>query len=238
MIVPSATARALAEIASRAADVMRVYTPGAVSLHNDTGRQATKRYTSDQLTVAAPVNAYFITRDERGLQMYTRDGEFRFHDAILVDRFNEPVMGLEPGGSLAPLRANSIDVSLGRIKDLHIEADGSLAYARALIDPRTGESRKTRTVIGRLALGRFPVASQLQFADATRARAPQGVAPHIGLPGDGNFEPVFTHQRESSRLNIDDAIEKLREAYAAFDALRSAQTAQGKLEKAAMDLVK
>ncbi len=239
MIVSSDTARALAEIASRAVDVMRCYTPGAVPLHNDVGRAPATRQTSDPLTVAAPGNAYFITRDERGRGSYTRDGEFHFYHSTLVDRFSQPVMGYRShDASLAPLCADSVDVALGRIKDLHIEGDGSVAYTRSLIEPRTGGAHRTRVVLGRLALARFPAASQPQFNDATRALAPQGVAPHIGFPGDGNFEHVVPHLRQGSYINFDESIEKLREAYAAFDALRSANIAQGKIEKTMMELVK
>ena len=65
-----------------------------------------------------------------------------------------------------------------------------------------------------------------------------GALPHIGRPADGNFERLVPHARERGRVNVFDAIEKLREAYLAFDALHAAQSAQGKVEKTTMDLLK
>ncbi|MBC5829066.1 MAG: hypothetical protein GIW98_02605 [Candidatus Eremiobacteraeota bacterium] len=239
MMVSSAAARALADIASRASDVMRAFTPGAVALHNDSVTQARTQRTNDPLSVAAPKNAYFIAADEHGRHMYTRDGQFGVHQSTLVDRYHHPLMGFKNhGASLEVLRIDPVDAALHRAKDVHIEADGSVTYTRSLVDPRTGEAHPSRVTAGRLALARFPAGSQLQPLDATRSLAPPGVVPHIGLPGDGNFENVTPNAREGSGLSFTDSIEKLREAYLAFDALRSVQTVQGKVEKTTLDLIK
>ncbi|MBC5828782.1 MAG: hypothetical protein GIW98_01130 [Candidatus Eremiobacteraeota bacterium] len=239
MMVSPAAARALADIASRASDVMRSFSPGAIPLHHDSAAAGPTQFTNDPLTVAAPKNAYFITCGEGDRHMYTRDGQFHVHGATLVDRDNQPLMGFKKdGASLQPLSMDSVDVALHRVMDIRIEADGSITYARALVDPRTGSKHNARVALGRLALARFPAGSELRPYDATRGLAPPGVAPHMGRPGDGNFEYLVLHAREGSRLNFGDAVERLREAYLAFDALRSAQTMQGKLEKTTMDLVK
>ncbi len=238
-MVSSAAARALTEIESRASDVMRAFTPGALPAHTDSVTEAQTQTTSNPLTIAAPKNAYFVVTDELGRHMYTRDGEFQIQNGAVVDRYHQPLLGFaKEGARLGALRIDSVDAALHRAKDVRIEVDGSVTYMRALIDPRTGEARNTRFNLGRLALARFPVGSELLQHDATRGLAPSGVAPHIGLPGDGNFEHVRTHVREGSRVNFADSIEKLREAYLAFDALRSAEAVQGKLEKTTLDLVK
>ncbi len=238
-MVSSAAARALADIASRASDVMRAFTPGAVPLNNDSVTQAQTQWSSDPLSVAAPKNSYFIAAEEHGRHMYTRDGQFGVYQSTLVDRYNRPLMGFKKHGeSLEALRIDPVDAALHRAKDVHIEANGSVSYTRSLVDPRTGEAHSGRVTVGRLALARFPAASQLQPLDATRSLAPPGVVPHVGLPGDGNFEKVTPNAREGSRLSFTDSIEKLREAYLALDALRSVQTVQGKVEKTTLDLVK
>lgn len=93
MMVSPAAARALADIASRASDVMRSFYPGAVPLHHDSAAAGPTQFTNDPLTVAAPKNAYFITCGEGDRHMYTRDGQFHVHGATLVDRDNQPLMG-------------------------------------------------------------------------------------------------------------------------------------------------
>lgn len=237
MIVSPSAARALADIASRASDVMRAFTAGAVPLHTDSAVQTLS--TTDPLTIAAPNNAYFILLGDGGRQIYTRDGQFHLQDAILVDRHDQPLMGFKrEGTSLQALRIDSVDAALHRAKDVRIETDGTVTYIRSLIDPRNVQKHDTRVALGRLALARFPAGSELLPYDATRGLAPHGVAPHIGRPADGNFEHVIPYARETSRPDVSDAIEKLCEAYLAFDALRSVQTVQGKVEKTTMDLVK
>ena len=239
MAVSPATARALDEIAQRQADLRAAFTPGAASAHGDVLRPAQSSLSLDPLSVSAPADAYFIGTDERGRQTFTRDGTFHLKDHLLVDRFDRPVMGLnKENGALGPLRLDPVDVALGRTGDLQISADGSLTYGRSSIDPRTGAPEQSRVLVGRLALARFSAATRLQSLDPTRMLAPQNVTPHTGFAGDGNFGPIAPHQEERSRIDFDLGVERLQEAYMAFDALRAAHAAQGGVEKTAMDLLK
>ena len=45
-------------------------------------------------------------------------------------------------------------------------------------------------------------------------------------------------RRERSRVDIDESLMRLKEAYLAFDALQAAEAAKGHLGKTAMDLLK
>lgn len=239
MMVSPGSSHALNEIARRAQELRAAFTPGASAAHGDVLRAPRSLFTLDPLSVAAPPDAFFIGRDERGRQTFTRDGVFHLHDTVLVDRFDQPVMGYaHAGAALAPLRMDAVDVALGRTNDLRIEADGSVSYGRVTIDPRNGTLEPARMTVGRLALARFSAATRLQSLDATRSFAPANVVPHTGVPGDGNFGAISPHQQEQSRIDLDVGIERLQEAYLAFDALRAAHSAEGHVEKTAMDLVK
>lgn len=238
MVSPS-TSRAFEEITARQADLRAAFTPGAAPGRSDVARDASSRFTLDPLSAVPPPEAYFIGTDERGRRIYTRDGVFHLEGDTLVDRFARPVLGFtQAGGGLSELRVDPVDRALGRTDDLGIAADGSVSYSRSTIDPRTGNAEQTRVVVGRIALARFAAATKLQPLDSTRSSAPLGVVPHIGAAGDGNFGELHPHQVEDSRVDFDRGIERLQEAYLAFDALRAAHHAQGSVEKAAMDLVK
>ncbi|MDP9016728.1 MAG: hypothetical protein M3N19_00215 [Candidatus Eremiobacteraeota bacterium] len=239
MMVSPSSSRALDEIAKRQQDLRTAYTAGGGATHHDVLTTAKSMFTLDPLSAVAPADSYFVARDERGRQVYTRDGAFHLQDNMLVDRFDQPVQGYnKDSGALAPLRIDPVDVALGRTADLQVGADGSLTYGRTAIDPRTGAPEQTRVCVGRLALARFSAATQLQAVDATRSLAPPGVVPHMGVAGDGNFGAIAPHQEEGSRVDFNLGIERLQEAYLAFDALRAAHSAQGKVEKTAMDLLK
>lgn len=237
MISPT-TSHALEAIAQRQQDLRAAFTPGARSERGDSTRPAESTFTLDNLSACAPADAYFIGVDERGRQTYSRDGVFHFKAGVLVDRNDRPVLGVGSNATLEPIRIDPLDCALGRADALHIGTDGSLSYPRTSIDPRTGEREDRHVVVGRLALARFSAATRLQPLDATRSLAPANVKPHTGTAGDGNFGPIEPHRVESSRIDIDAGILRLREAYLSFDALRAAHAAQGKTEKTAMDLVK
>ena len=239
MMVSASSMKALDEIARRQQDLRAAFTPGATPVRNDVARTAQSTFTLDPLSAVAPADAYFIGTDERGRQTYSRDGTFHLQNNMLLDRSGQPVLGYErTTGALAPLRVDPVDVALGRTADLQIAADGSVSYGRLAIDPATGRQEQTRVVVGRLALARFSAATKLQPLDATRSLAPPNVVPHTGLAGDGNFGAIVPHQQELSRIDFDLGIERLQEAYLAFDALRAAHSAQGNVEKTAMDLLK
>ncbi|HEV7180558.1 MAG TPA: hypothetical protein VGN11_11855 [Candidatus Baltobacteraceae bacterium] len=239
MFVNAATANALDYIAERASDVYKAYTPGARPSYGDveTERDAAVPVL-DPLSVAPPADAYFVTAGERGRRSYTQNGTLAVAGGT-VTAAGAPVLGVTaPGGALAELHIDPVDLALGRATNVHVEADGSVAYMRSSVDPRSGARESERVTIGRLALARFPAGTKLQSAGADRAVAPAGVLPHVGSPGDGNFAPVAPLHREQSRVNLDESLNRLEDAYLAFDALAAAHKAQGSLGKTAMDLLK
>ena len=240
MYVNPATAAALDRIAERASDVYASFTPGAMPQHGDvTTDRASSRFVLDPLSAAPPDDAYFVTTDERGRTCYTRDGTFDVRDGAIVDAHGRPMLGFtSPNGPLCELHIDTIDAALERTANLHVESDGSITYTRRAVDPRSGSSVEERVVAGRLALARFPAATKLNALDANRFIAPPGDVPHVGRAGDGNFGPVAPMRSEMSRVDIERSLQRLQDAYTAFDALQAAHKAQGGLGKTAMDLLK
>ena len=87
------------------------------------------------------------------------------------------------------------------MRNLRIDADGSLVYTRDAIDPRTGKNAASNVVAGRVALARFPAASRLDTADGRSFYAPEGVSPHTGLAADGSFDAgLMPMRRAHSRV--------------------------------------
>lgn len=240
MIVNSATADALDYINERAADVYRAYTPGAHSAHGDVSREGVQsRAVFDPLSVAPPDDAYFVTTDDRGRKAYTQNGNFRLLNGTIVGTNGRPVLGtIASNGALVELRVDPIDAAVGRVQNLHVEADGAVSYSRLSIEPKTGARENERVIVGRLALARFPAATKLSQLDGERALAPAGVVPHLGRPGDGNFAALQPMRQSASRIDMDKSLDRLNDAYMAFDALQAAHKAQGSLSKTAMDLLK
>ncbi|MGC2129817.1 MAG: hypothetical protein WA629_06945 [Candidatus Aquilonibacter sp.] len=240
MMVNAATQEALDRIAQRAQDVQRAFTPGAVSQFDDVATdRATSRASLDPLSVAPPPDAYFITTDERGRAAYTRDGGFALTDGTLIGANGRPILGFTSArGATSELHLDGVDEALGRVNDVRLEPSGALVYDRTTIDPRNGARERERVVVGHVALARFPAATKLGASDANHFVAPPGTVPHVGRPGDGNFANVAPMQREESRIDFDRSLERLQEAYVAFDALAAAHKAQGGVSKTAMDLLK
>jgi flagellar basal body rod protein FlgG len=235
----AAMSAALDRITERAADVRRAFTPGAVPEHDDVlTPSASSDFTLDPLAVSAPENAYFITTDDRARVAYTRDGSFSLHDGALVDAGGRAVCGVHAAGEApAALRVDPVDETLGRVRDAHVERDGSFVYRRETINPRTGARESQRIAVGRVALARFPSGTRLR-GEGEELRAPRGVTPELGLPGDGDFAPVSPMRRDRSRIEIDESLIRLKDAYLTFDALQAAEAAKSHLGKTAMDLVK
>ncbi len=240
MLLSPAMTAALDRIAERAADVRRAFTPGALPRHDDVAASSDRsEFTLDPLSVAAPEGAYFITRDARGRTSYARDGSFSIAQGRLVDARGFPVMGrTSPDAPLQELRVDAVDAQLGRTRNLRIEPDGSLVYARDAIDPRTGKRAANDVVAGRITLARFPAASRLDTPDGRSFSAPEGVSPYIGLAGDGTFDTLAPMRRTHSRVDLDVSLLRLKDAYTAFEALAAAESAKGRFVKAAMDVVK
>lgn len=239
MTVSSAAERAFETIAARERDVLRAYTDGGVPQFDDVRVEPRVETSADPLSVAAPADAFFVATDERGQERYTRDGSLKYVNGSVCDRDGHPLLGYyDHAASPSPLRAEAVDVRLGLVGDLRIDADGAVSYAKTVVDPKTGARESRRILIGRIALARFPAASKLHQTGATQFAAPAGILPHLGRPGDGNFGLLRTRARERSEVDIDLGLERLQEAYVAFDALRAAHKAQGSVEKTSMDLLK
>jgi flagellar basal body rod protein FlgG len=243
-MIDPATARALADVAARAGDLLASYSPG-FEPHDADVRDPVARatYANSPLSVAAPPDAYFIAADRGGRRAFTRDGTFSFVHGTLTATNGDPILGYRPGVDPThalpePLRADPVDIALGRCTDLRLESDGTLAYTRQVIDPRTSERRAERASLGRIALARFPAGSAPTPIDANRLRPPLGVEPHLGMPADGNFTALATYSRDRGRLDLDRALVRLQEAYLALDALHAAQLSRDGIDKTALDLVK
>lgn len=238
MSVDAAVGAAFARLNARQADAARAFVPGATAVAPGDARDATTSFTLDPLSVALPDRAYAIVRGSGGDALYTSDGSFRLRGGTLVDAGGEAVQGVRADGSLAPIRVDAVDAATGQTASLHVEADGTVSYERATIDPRTGERARRRVVAGRIALARFPAASRMTPIDALHARGPRDVAPFVGVPNDGSFGALQPHRQTSSRVDLDAALIALKEAYLSLDALESARVAKDATVKGAMDLVK
>lgn len=240
MLLNPAMSAALDRIAERAADVRRAFTPGALPRYDDAATPGDRAdFTLDPMAVALPDGAYAMSRDARGRIAYTRDGSFSVSGGRLLDARGFPVLGRRtPDAPLEELRIDAVDAALGRTPSLRVEADGGLVYTRDAIDPRTGKRAASSVVAGRIALARFPAATRLDTADGRTFYAPDGVSPHTGLAGDGTFETLVPMHRARSRVDLDVSLLRLKDAYTAFDALAAAESARGRFDKAAMDVVK
>ena len=240
MIVNSSTSDALEYISERAKDVYRAYTPGASSNRGDVmNHGAPPRPSLDPLSAAPPEETYFLTTDDRGRRSYTQNGSFHVLNGMICGANGRPILGyVTPGSAPADLRIDAVDSALGRVNAVHVEVDGSVAYTRPSFDPRTGKREDQRVVVGRLALARFPAATKLNAVDADSALAPAGIVPHVGAPADGNFAALIPMHQTASHIDIDRSLDRLNDAYLAFDALQAAHKAQGAVSKTAMDLLK
>lgn len=238
MLISGAITRNLEEIAARESDVMRSYTPGALPQFDDAAQASGTNPSLDPLCAAPPPDAYFVT-SANGKLTFTRDGSFSIRDGAIVDSQGDAVVGYAaPNSVAAPLRVDAADYALGFAQSAHIGVDGTIAYERTTIDPRTGGSSVQTITAGRVALARFAAGTRLQPADAGRVTAPPGVLPHLGTGGDGNFGELQPFARERSGIDIDRGLDLLQEAYIALDAVRAAAVVRAGTEKTAMDLLK
>ncbi len=240
MFLNPALSAALDRISERAADVRRAYTPGALPLHDDVATPAPSAdFTLDPLSISAPEGAYFIVGDHAG-RSYTRDGSFALRQGKLVVRDGgASVYGLQPrGGGLGELVVDPVDESLGRVRDVTIERDGSVTYRREIVEPRGGTRELQRVVVGRIALAQFPAGTRLESGAGGSSVAPAGVEIREGFAGEGGFGPLAPMRRERSRINVDESLVRLKEAYLAFDALQAAEAVKAHLSKTTMDLLK
>ena len=239
MFLTPALGSALDRIAERAADVRRAYTPGAVPQHDDVANtSAGSDFTLNPLSVLAPSDDYFITTGEQGRRIYTRDGAFSIDRGRLVDATGSPILGFTGGSAvLRELEVDPVDAALGRVRSAAVQSDGTFVYTRDAIDPRNGSRQAQQVPAGRIALARFPAGTRLE-GNGARGVPPAGVAVKTGMPGENEFGALTPMRRERSRIDVDESIRRLKEAYLAFDALHAAERAKARLGKTAMDLLK
>jgi flagellar basal body rod protein FlgG len=239
-MIDPATANALERIDARNEDVRNAYRADFVPTSSDVARKPSVVRDANPLSVALPEGAFVLTPDASGQLGFSRDGAFNVTGGELRAADGRPVLGFALGDrkTLVALRVDPYDAALGRITDERVESDGSFCYTRSSIDPRTGERRAERVSLGRLALARFPAGTQPERVDAVHVRPPPGVAPQLGVPADGNFTALATHARDLGRVDIIAGLEKMKEAYDNFEALRAAHHGRGETEKIALDLVK
>jgi flagellar basal body rod protein FlgG len=229
-------------VLSRAQDLREIFRAGALPLNDDLGSGVHVVPSSDPLSVVPPPGAWLVTRGADGRRAYERDGALSLADGVLRTPDGAEVLGY-PGGDArgtlpVPLRISAADRALGRAGDALVESDGTVAYTRAAIDPRTGARGNERIVLGRLALARFPAGTHLQRIDATRGAAPPGVAPHMGTPGDGVFPVLATFSRDAGGIDLAAGVARLDEAYRAFEAMGAALKSRMSVQKTTVDLVK
>jgi flagellar basal body rod protein FlgG len=230
---------ALDRIAERAADVRRAFVPGAFPDSDDVAGNVSGQFTLDPLAVAAPPQTYFVVSDSDGNAAYTRDGSFRIENGALIDSSGHAVRGaITRAAAFGELRIDPVDEALGRATQPRIERDGTFAYTRRTIDPRSGIVTAQRVATGRVALARFPAATKLETHDGRTLTVPRDVLPHVGLPNEDSFEPLAPMRSESSHVDLDESLARLKAAYVAFDALAAAETVKGHFGKTAMDLLK
>ena len=239
-MIGAAAVDVLQRIAQRADDVLGAYAPGAFPARGDVRSPAPPQKVDDPLSVAAPAGAWFVTSDAAGRRAYTRAGAFQIGtDGTLRGADGAAVLGFAGGDAVpTPVTLPEPDRTLGRCVDLRIESDGSLAYTRSAIDPRTRERSAERVDVSALALARFPAATAPQRVDATHVVAPDGVVPHLGRASDGAFGPLTTYARDGGGLDLDAGLARLSEAYLTFRAVTAANRAGLREEKTALDLVK
>jgi flagellar basal body rod protein FlgG len=229
-------------VLSRAQDLRDAFRAGSVPLNDDVRTAPRVTPSSDPLSVVPPPGAWFVTRGADGARAYERDGALSLADGVLRTRDGAEVLGF-PGGEPraaipVPLRVPPADRALGRAGGARIEQDGTVAYARTAIDPRTGARGTERVVLGRVALARFPAGTQPARLDATRVAAPPGVVPHLGAPADGSFPALATFTRDAGAVDIAAGVARLDEAYRAFEALGAAVKSRASVQKTTVELVK
>ncbi len=241
-MINSSPLEAYERVLSRAHDLRDVFRAGAVPLNDDVRTEPQVVPSTDPMSVVPPAGAWFVTRGADGARAYERDGALSVADGVVRTASGGEVLGY-PGGDArgavaGPLRVPDVDRALGRANGARVEADGTVAYARDTIDPHTGARSTERVVVGRVALARFPAGTQPVRLDGDRVAAPNGVVPHYGTPGDGTFSPLATSSRDAGTIDVAAGVARLDEAYRAFEALGAAVTANARVAKTAVDLVK
>jgi len=240
-VIDSNFSDAFARVAERQRDVLHAFEPGFEPERSDVAGRAGTQPDANPLHVVAPEGAYFVAAGPGAGVSFSRAGAFEIASGEL--RFAgdaRPVLGFAIGrpGAVVPLAVDPYDAALGHVSDARLEADGTFAYSRTAVDPRTGERRSERVAVGRIALARFPAGTQPERIDGTHVRPPAGVAPVVGVPADGRFGGLTTHARDLGRVDVFAGLDRLREAYDDLDAGRAAYKAHFAIDRTTMDLLK
>jgi flagellar basal body rod protein FlgG len=229
-------------VISRAQDLRDAFRPGAMPRNDDVRTDPYVTTSSDPLSIVPPPGAWLVTRGADGVRAFERDGALALDGGVLRTRSGAEVLGY-PGGDArgavpVPLRIADADRALGRGTDARVEPDGTVAYTRAAIDPRTGARGVERVVLGRIAVARFPAGTQPARVDGARVAAPHGVVPHLGTPGDGTFPVLATFSRDAGSIDLAAGVARLDEAYRAFEAMGAVMKSRASVQKTTVDLVK
>jgi hypothetical protein len=237
-------AQALAELATRAQEMLHAYEPG-YETSDDQIRSATLARSEpalDAMSVAAPEGAYLVGTDRSGKPFYSRDGTLRVEGQHVGWPDGSSALGYPTGSAAgsAPqrLRIDSVDAALKRVQDPHVEADGSVVYTRTTVDPKSGKPQKERVVVGVLALARFPAGNAVVPLSASRIASPPGVTPALGAPGAGTFGALTPKARDLGSVDFEAGLNQLREAFLALDAMSATARVDDRDAHAAMDLIK
>ena len=243
-MINSGPAQALAELATRAQEMLHAYEPGYETT-DDQIRSATLARSEpalDPMSAAAPEGAYFMGVDSKGASFFSRDGSFGVQGTNVTWADGSRVLGYAngaaPDGAPKPLKIDAVDSALHRVGEPHVEADGSVAYTRTTVDPTTGKSRDERVVAGRIALARFPAGSAGQPLSAHRLAQPAGVAPVVGSPDSAPFGKLTPKARDLGSVDFEAGLNQLREAFLALDAMSATSRVDDKDAHVAMDLIK
>jgi hypothetical protein len=237
-MIPDASAAALRRITQRAEDLRNAYEPGFEPGDVHAPRATNAARSLDPLSAAAPPGCWFAVAGPAGVR-FGRDGGFTLADGTLRARDGAEVLGFASGSAtLGPLRADPVDVALGRVSDARLEADGTLSYARNALDPRSGARRSERVELGRVALVRFPAGTEPVRADSGHVGAPPGVTARYGRPGDVDFPALRTFARDLGGVDPLGGVRRLQEAYLSFEALQAAERQRRSFDRVAGDLIK
>ncbi len=241
-MIDSTTSSALDAIERSVSDMTGQYRAGYVPKLDEDRLQGSARTAPslDPMHAVPPTDTYFVGVDALGRRSYSRDGALSIVDGKVTLPGGSIAMGYPQGseGEPAPLALPSTDGTLNRAVGAHVEADGTIAYDRGVIDPKTQAKKTERVVVGRLALATFPPGTRIAAADGVHATVPAGVESRLGRPGQDGFGKIVPRADDRGGVDLQRGISHLREAYLAFSVLQSAHGARGKTDKTVMSLLK
>ena len=237
------------------------FTPGYRSKDNTltVGSFTQTRPTISPLAAAAPADNWFVGVDNHGRTFYSRNGDFQFKNGQLTTPNGYTVLGFPTvngkaggkttgpndklpddtqNGDLEALTADPVDVALGRVTNPHVEADGTVAYTRRIVDAKSKKGTDERVVMGKIALARFPAGTQLSSSDGVHMTPSNGVIASVGSPGKAGFSELMTHRVDRGSMDFAAGLAALRDAAERQKALQVATESGWHTSKITMDLLK